>query len=66
MIFSLDPNLNTILISIIMSLVMIIYKEHKILYQKIIRLEKRLKKLERRFNDHVKAEGDGSGENGRN
>ena len=49
-VFSLDPNLNTILISVTISLVSLLYKEHKFLRKKIYNLEKKIKKLEREVN----------------
>jgi len=48
--FNLDPNLNTILISAILSLMSLLYKEHKFLKKRIYNLEKKIKKLEREFN----------------
>jgi uncharacterized membrane protein (DUF106 family) len=49
-IFNLDPNLNTVLISVVISLMSLLYREHKFLKKKIYNLEKKIKKLEREFN----------------
>jgi len=50
--FNLDPNLNTILISAVLSLMSLLYKEHKFLKKRIEILERKLKKLERELREH--------------
>jgi len=47
---NLDPNLNTILISVIISLVSLLYKEHKFFKKRIRALERKMTRLERRIN----------------
>ncbi len=51
-VFSLDPNLNTILISAVISLMSLLYKQHKFLEKRIGILEKKIKKLERELHEH--------------
>jgi len=45
--FNLDPNINTVLISTVLTLMSLLYKEHKFLKKKIETLEKKIRKLER-------------------
>ena len=44
---NIDPNLNTILVSIVITLTSLICKEHKFLKNRIRILEKKIKKLQR-------------------
>jgi len=48
--FSLDPNLNTILISAVITLTSLLYKEHSFLKKRIAKLEKKIKQLEKEIN----------------
>ena len=49
--FNLDPNLNTVLVSVVIGLTSLLYKEHKFLKRRIAVLEKKMKKLEREIDE---------------
>jgi len=49
--FSIDPNLNTVLISAVVALTSLLYKEHSFLKKRIVKLEKKIKQLEKEINE---------------